>query len=68
MDASKQALAWAKENQQLAGLENLSMRVIEDDALKFLEKEIKRGNKYDAIIMDPPKSVTDGRRRESSVF
>jgi len=55
VDASKQVLAWAKENQKLSGLENLPMRVIEDDVVKFLEREIKRGNKYDAIIMDPPK-------------
>jgi 23S rRNA (cytosine1962-C5)-methyltransferase len=55
VDASKQSLNWAKENQKLSGLENLPMRIIEDDVIKFLEREIKRGNKYDAIIMDPPK-------------
>jgi 23S rRNA (cytosine1962-C5)-methyltransferase len=56
VDASKQTLNWAKENQKLnAELAEMPMRVIEDDALKFLEREIKRGNKYDAIIMDPPK-------------
>ncbi len=55
LDASKQILNWAKENQKLSGLENLTMRVIEDDAIKFLEREEKRGNKYDAVIMDPPK-------------
>ena len=55
LDASKQSLAWAKENQKLSGLENLPMRIIEDDAIKFLEREAKRGNKYDAIIMDAPK-------------
>ncbi len=55
LDASKQSLAWAKENQKLSGLENMPMRIIEDDAIKFLEREAKRGNKYDAIIMDPPK-------------
>jgi 23S rRNA (cytosine1962-C5)-methyltransferase len=55
LDASKQILNWAKENQKLSDLEKLPMRVVEDDALKFLEREIKRGNKYDAIIMDPPK-------------
>jgi 23S rRNA (cytosine1962-C5)-methyltransferase len=56
LDASKQILKWAKENQKI----NFSpatapMRIIEDDAIKFLEREAKRGNKYDAIIMDPPK-------------
>ncbi len=52
VDASGAILKWTKEN---ADLNNLSMRIIEDDAVKFLEREIKRGNKYDAIIMDPPK-------------
>ncbi len=55
LDASKQTLSWAKENQKLSGLENFPMRLIEDDVIKFLEREAKRGNKYDAIIMDPPK-------------
>jgi 23S rRNA (cytosine1962-C5)-methyltransferase len=58
VDASKQTLKWAKENQKCnshLGLENSPMRIIEDDAIKFLEREIKRGNVYDAIIMDPPK-------------
>ena len=55
LDASKQSLDWAKENQKLSGLEKLPMRIIEDDVIKFLEREIKRGNKYDAVIMDPPK-------------
>ncbi|MFZ2072132.1 MAG: class I SAM-dependent methyltransferase [Minisyncoccia bacterium] len=55
LDASKQTLSWAKENQDLSSLSDKPMRIILDDALKFLEREIKRGNKYDAIIMDPPK-------------
>ncbi len=55
VDASKQSLNWAKENQKLSGMEDLPMRVIEDDVMKFLAREEKRGNKYDAIIMDPPK-------------
>jgi len=56
VDASKQTLNWAKENQKLnAELADAPMRVIEDDVLKFLEREEKRGNKYDAVIMDPPK-------------
>ena len=53
LDASKQSLGLAKENEKLSRLEG--MRIIEDDAIKFLEREAKRGNKYDAIIMDPPK-------------
>lgn len=56
LDASKQTLNWAKENQNLnPDLIKGPMRIIEDDAIKFLEREEKRGNKYDAIIMDPPK-------------
>ena len=55
LDASKQSLKLAKENQELSGLGELPMRIIEDDVLKFLDREIKRGNKYDAVIMDPPK-------------
>ena len=58
VDASKQILKWAKDNQELnshLGLTELPMKVIEDDAIKFLEREEKRGHKYDAIIMDPPK-------------
>ena len=55
LDASKQSIDWLKENQELSGLDKLPMRVILDDALKFVEREIRRGNKYDAIVMDPPK-------------
>jgi 23S rRNA (cytosine1962-C5)-methyltransferase len=56
LDASKQTLKWAKENQELnRDLKTLPMRIIEDDAIKFLEREEKRGNKYDCVIMDPPK-------------
>lgn len=56
VDASKQSLELAKENQELnAELAEAPMRVIPDDALKFIEREAKRGNKYDCIIMDPPK-------------
>lgn len=55
LDASKQTLKWAKENQKLNNFEKLPMRIIEDDAIKFLEREVKRGNKYDCVIMDPPK-------------
>lgn len=54
LDASKPALTWLKQNQDLNNLGDKSIRVIADDALKFTEREIKRGNKYDAVIMDPP--------------
>jgi len=55
VDASKKAIAWAKENQALSGLADAPIRWIVDDALKFVEREIRRGNLYDGIIMDPPK-------------
>lgn len=55
VDASKPAITWAVENQKLSGLEDKSIRWILDDAITFVKREIKRGNKYDAIIMDPPK-------------
>ena len=45
---------WAKENAKLSGVENNYIRFLVDDCLKFVEREIRRGNKYDAIIMDPP--------------
>jgi len=55
IDASKQTIQWVKENQKISGLDKLPMRVICDDSVKFIEREEKRGNKYDAVIMDPPK-------------
>lgn len=54
VDASKPALTWAKENQQLSGLMDKSIRYILDDAIEFTAREIRRGSKYDGIIMDPP--------------
>ena len=54
VDASKGMIEWAKENMKLCGLENNKIRFIVDDCLKFVEREYRRGNKYDAIIMDPP--------------
>lgn len=54
VDASKGMVAWAKENAQSSGLENNYIRYIVDDCMKFVEREIRRGKKYDAIIMDPP--------------
>lgn len=54
LDASRQAIAWALENQNASGLATKPIRWILDDATKFTEREIKRGVKYDAIIMDPP--------------
>ncbi len=54
VDASKGMVAQAKENARLSGLENAPIRYIVDDCRKFVEREIRRGNFYDAIIMDPP--------------
>ena len=54
VDASKGMVAWAKENAKSSGLEDAPIRWLVDDCVKFVEREIRRGNKYDAIIMDPP--------------
>lgn len=54
VDASKGMVAWAKENARSSGLENAPIRWLVDDCVKFVEREIRRGNKYDAVIMDPP--------------
>ncbi len=54
VDASKGMVAQAKENAKLSGLEDAPIRYIVDDCKKFVEREIRRGNKYDGIIMDPP--------------
>ena len=54
VDASKGMVQWAKENAVASGLEGGNVRWLVDDCLKFVKREIRRGNKYDAIIMDPP--------------
>ena len=54
VDGSKTAVEWARVNAQLSGLEDAPIRWIVEDVLVFLKREIKRGRKYDAIIMDPP--------------
>lgn len=54
VDASKPAIAWAKENHAMNKLPSDSVRWILDDAVKFVKRELKRGAKYDGIIMDPP--------------
>ena len=54
VDAAKGMVEWAKENMKLSHLENNKIRFIVDDCLKFVQREFRRGNKYDAIIMDPP--------------
>lgn len=54
VDASKGMVAWAKENAGASGLRDAPIRWLVDDCVKFAEREIRRGNTYDAIIMDPP--------------
>ena len=54
VDASKGMVTWAKENAVLSGIADRPIRFIVDDVKKFVEREIRRGNKYDGIIMDPP--------------
>ena len=54
VDASKGMVAWAKENAAASGLADRPVRWLVDDCMKFVEREIRRGNQYDGIIMDPP--------------
>lgn len=54
VDASKGMVTWAKENAAASGLADAPIRYLVDDCVKFVEREIRRGNKYDGIIMDPP--------------
>jgi len=54
VDASKGMVTWAKENSISSGLKDAPIRWLVDDCVKFVEREIRRGNHYDAIIMDPP--------------
>ncbi|MFN8412301.1 MAG: class I SAM-dependent methyltransferase [Anaerolineales bacterium] len=55
VDASKKSVAWARENQALSGLNDKPIRWIVEDAVKYVQREEKRGVKYDGIILDPPK-------------
>ena len=54
VDASKGMVQWAKENARSSSLSDAPIRYLVDDCMKFVEREIRRGNKYDAILMDPP--------------
>ena len=54
VDASKGMVQWARENAQSSGIADLPVRWLIDDCIKFVQREIRRGNRYDAIIMDPP--------------
>ncbi len=55
VDASKKSVSWARENQELSGLSDKPIRWIVEDALKYVQREAKRGVKYDGVILDPPK-------------
>ncbi len=54
VDASKGMVQWAKENANASGTSDMPVRWLVDDCMKFVKREIRRGNKYDAVIMDPP--------------
>src|SRR4029077_510889 len=54
VDAARNTVAWARRNAELSGLVAAPIRWIADDALKFVRREIKRGQRYDGVILDPP--------------
>jgi len=55
VDASRKVITWARENQDLSGLADRPIRWIIDDALKFIQREARRGSRYEGLILDPPK-------------
>lgn len=55
VDASKKAIGWARENAELSGLADRPIRWITEDARKYVQREVRRGSRYDGIILDPPK-------------
>lgn len=65
VDSSKGMVSWAKENLAVSGLSDRPVRFIIDDVTKYVQREIRRGNKYDAIIMDPP---SYGRGKNGEVW
>ena len=65
VDSSKGMTTWAKENVDSSGLREKPVRFIIDDVVKFVQREIRRGNKYDAIVMDPP---SYGRGKNGEVW
>ena len=65
IDSSKGMVEWAKENVTSSGLQDRKVRFLIDDVVKFVNREIRRGNKYDAIIMDPP---SYGRGKNGEVW
>lgn len=67
VDSSKGMVAWAKENVASSKLQDKPVRYIVDDVVKFVQREIRRGNKYDAIIMDPPSYGRGASRRSMAI-
>jgi 23S rRNA (cytosine1962-C5)-methyltransferase len=65
IDAAKSMNGWAKENLQLSGLAEKPVRILADDCMKFIRREQRRGNRYDAVVMDPP---SYGRGADGKVF
>ncbi len=65
LDASRGMVDWAKENSALNGLTKAPIKWLVDDAIKFLSREVRRGNTYDAIILDPP---SFGRGKKNEIF
>ncbi|MFH1919015.1 MAG: SAM-dependent methyltransferase, partial [Planctomycetota bacterium] len=63
VDAARNVVAWARRNAELCGLADAPIRWIAEDARKFVKRELKRGNQYDAVILDPP-SYGHGPRGE----
>jgi 23S rRNA (cytosine1962-C5)-methyltransferase len=55
VDASKKAVTWARDNQSLSGLKERPIRWLVDDVTKFVQREVRRGSQYEALILDPPK-------------
>ena len=67
VDASRPALRWAKENAARSGLASDAVRWIEDDAVAFVRRELRRGRRYDGILLDPP-PYGRGPERETWLF
>lgn len=65
VDASRKIIAWARDNQALSGLADRPIRWLLDDAVKFVRREVRRGSRYDGIVIDPPKF---GRGPEGEVW
>lgn len=67
IDALKSVLQWTRDNVKLNSLEHKTIRTIQEDVLKFIQREIRRGNKYEAIIMDPPSYGTGPNKEKWTI-